>query len=341
MLGSAEVRTAGRVRIKIPDYEGSIDQLTIVVRDGIVAIDKLVVRVGKKKATSKLDTTLGPGDHYTVDIDTAKATLNRVVVDVSDVSDQPTIEVYGRDWTWTVTRVDGGIDAWTSLGKQSVQGTGTATFSASSTPAERLAVRIDGADLAQAEVRIEGNGGVRTTTLRDRADGMYAIVRTRANGITTVTDVTVDYELEGTDEATLEILVEPPWIQFATAQPVARGSVRRDGDVGTWSAEGWTLLGEDEVDLIDDYVEIGKKKSTWDEVALVADGDAIHVEAVELTLGGKKPRVQREELAKELDGDSRVRVIEIAGGRRTVSKVRLQYKKHRLDASTRVQIYAR
>lgn len=112
------------------------------------------------------------------------------------------------------------------------------------------------------------------------------------------------------------------------------------------SMEGWTLLGEDEVDLIDDYIEIQKQKATWDKIAIVADGDAIRVEAVELTLAGKskkkqQPKVQREEVAQDFAGDDRVRVIEIAGSRRAVSKVRLQYKKHRLDASSRVKIYAR
>ncbi len=109
----------------------------------------------------------------------------------------------------------------------------------------------------------------------------------------------------------------------------------------SWSPEGWTLLGEDDVDLIDDVVEIKKKKSTWDAIALVTDGDDVTVESVELSLGGKKAKTQREDIEKDFTGGDHVRVIEIAGGRRAVSKVRLQYRKHRVDASTRVLIYAR
>ncbi len=98
--------------------------------------------------------------------------------------------------------------------------------------------------------------------------------------------------------------------------------------------DGWTLLGEDEVDLIDDVVEIDRDHSTWSKIAIVVEGDPVDVEAVELTFGGKKPKVQREDQARS-------GVIEIKGRRRAVSKVRLQYKKQRLDGSSRALIYAR
>lgn len=131
----------------------------------------------------------------------------------------------------------------------------------------------------------------------------------------------------------------------ASIVPVGRPYVAPEPTVDdSFTLDGWTLLGEDEVDLIDDVVEIKrKKKATWGQIALVAAGDPFHVEAVELTLGGKKKKkkVQREEVAKDFAGEDSVRVIEIAGSRRAVSKVRLQYKKYRLDASSRVQIYAR
>jgi hypothetical protein len=103
----------------------------------------------------------------------------------------------------------------------------------------------------------------------------------------------------------------------------------------------WIYLGEDEVDLIDDEIVIDKKKATWSQVKVVVVGDAVKLRTLDLHLGGKKSKVQTEELEQTYgDGDDSV-VIDIPGKRRAIKKVRLQYKKHKLDASTRVQVYAR
>lgn len=109
----------------------------------------------------------------------------------------------------------------------------------------------------------------------------------------------------------------------------------------TWSPDGWTLLGEDDVDLIEDEVEVDRSKSTWSEVAIVVTGDAVKVNTVELALAGKGHKLQQAEIAQTFTADSAPRVIEVTGKRRTIEKVRLTYKKHTLDGETRVQVWAR
>jgi len=123
---------------------------------------------------------------------------------------------------------------------------------------------------------------------------------------------------------------------FATPRKVS--TARR---LGASDADGWTLLGEDEVDLIDDEVEINRGKSTWSQLKVVVIGDAVKLTTLDVHLGGKKPKVQREEPDQTYgEGDDSF-VIDIAGKRRAIEKVRLQYRKHSLDAVTRIQVYAR
>ncbi len=112
-------------------------------------------------------------------------------------------------------------------------------------------------------------------------------------------------------------------------------------DTSGWSAEGWTLLGEDDVDLIEDEVEVDRRKSTWSEVAIVVTGDAVQLDAVELALGGKGRKRLRTDIAQIFRADSRPRIIALTGKRRTIDKVRLTYTKHTLDGQTRVQVWAR
>ncbi len=104
----------------------------------------------------------------------------------------------------------------------------------------------------------------------------------------------------------------------------------------------WTLLGEDEVDLVDDVVTVAREASTWGKVKLVVVGDPVRVTSVELGLRRRKKsaKIQRAPLVADLaDGDSRV--IEIRGRRRSISRVRIHYERDRLDASTKVQVWAR
>ncbi len=124
----------------------------------------------------------------------------------------------------------------------------------------------------------------------------------------------------------------------ATATTTAPVTVAADP---AWSSDGWTLLGEDDVDLVDDEVEVNRRKSTWGEVAIVVTGDAVTLNTVELGLVGKGRKSQQAELGETVSADSSPQVIEVAGKRRAIDKVRLTYKKHTLDARTRVQVWAR
>jgi len=125
----------------------------------------------------------------------------------------------------------------------------------------------------------------------------------------------------------------------ATFASSARAAADDDGP--TWDDDGWTLIGEDVVDLVEDEVTIARDDSTWDKVAIVAIGDDVTIKALEVQRAGKSDKRQRAAIGERLTDGSRTRIIELTGKRRAIEKVRLQYKKHKLDGATRVQVYAR
>ncbi len=103
---------------------------------------------------------------------------------------------------------------------------------------------------------------------------------------------------------------------------------------------GWTLLGEDDVDVVDDEIVVTRKRSTWSKIAIVVESAEITVQTIELTFRGKARKPQRSDLYEDL-GHGEAQVVEIRGRRRGISKIRLQYRKHDTSASTQVQVWAR
>ncbi len=346
LLGKAPVTGVGIVKVSLSKERSQSDQVALVSRGGTLTIARVQARNGR---ACKVDATLAPDDMVAVD-NCSRWGSSRISLDVTEVDGNATVEVWGNKAAGTYTELEGLTyrfkrqwDGAMLLDSKSLSGTGTIEFDADSRSVSKLVFLAIGADVALSRVEIHGDPDVAVSKLKVAdSDDEFIDLSGGVGATSKVENVTFRYRVADGASTDLRLygVRDGEVATTGSAQPAARATVDPGNSEG-WTANGWVLLGEDEVDLIDDTVEFKKSKSTWDSIALVADGDPVHLETVELTTRGKKTKVQREEIAKDLGGDARVRVVEIAGGRRALSKVRLQYKKLQRDASTRLQIYAR
>jgi hypothetical protein len=329
----------------------------------------LDITLGPKRPGVSIDLT----DNYD--------TLENVVLGVASLDGPVVIRVYGRDRRkpeQTASSEDVAfVDAeWTSLGDTRLDGSKAGTVQLDNVrvwPALAF-VSLD-SDLDVLAVTFHTSTGewIPYLTMKFR-DGARTITVDLPSA-TAVTSIDFEYTVIGGNETRLEVFGMPKAMRVPTAAPSTDGAAEREvvyadsvktervaqsiaepdddlappkpraprlrnADAPTYDPDGWTLIGEDDVDLVDDEIEVRREKSTWSEIKLVVDGDEVTLAAVELELAGRQHKLQREQV-EEAYGEGSSRVIAIPGKRRAIEKVRLQYKKHKLDASTRVQIYAR
>lgn len=349
LLGTEAPGESGVANLAIPEYLGEIAQVAVVVT-GAATLTKVEVKRGPGANQSvALDVKLAANEGKELALEAAAIPIYLVSVTLEDVEAGTQIRVFGRDpdekprapVTWD-------SKGWVELASAGVSRRMSTLRSAETGTMRMIAIVPDTElELGPVAVQLENDlGPLRDSHLTALAPGEPYLVDLSKETVG-VRSVQLSGVIVGAFASTVRLYGLP---SLETTKLKGRTLTRLFGkrtdeaaDAGKYDDLGWQLIGEDEVDLIDDEVVVAKKKrkATYSQIKVVVVGDAVKLRTLDVHLGGKKAKTQREALEQTYgDGDDSV-VIDIPGKRRSIQKVRLQYQKHKLDASTKVRIYAR
>jgi hypothetical protein len=337
LLGKGTVSKQGETTVTLRNYDGNIDELTI--QAGAMRVTGFHIdHTNLEDLDRELDFVF---DRYTptvaIDLAGNQDTLEAVTLRVAAVEKDVDVYIFGRDRTrpevatTDADKVD--LAGFTELGTMLLDATAPGALSFSTKDRVSKLVFASSANLDVLALTFHTTEGDWRPYLTLKFRDHSRVLAVELPSPLQITSVDFEYTHIGKTAGHLTMYGLEP---YASARvTVARAASAEPSEPGSW-----TLLAEDEVDLIDEELDIARSKSTWSEVKLVVSGDAVTLKTVELQLAGKAKQRQREELEESYgEGDSQV--IEISGRRRAIKKIRLTYEKHRLDADTRVQVYAR
>jgi len=349
LLGAETPRGRGNGELEVSSPHGAIDRVAIVVFGGSAEVVKVTVAtLHKTEIDEEVGRTLDAEQpSYAFKIKRSKR-ARRILVEFDNADGRSRVAVFARDSrakkqavlastsTWSSA-------GWTELGTEELDGERFAIlWSSLDIPMDQLAlvptadleVSRMGAHLRDGDDEARFEETRRTAWRRGEAHLIDLTTQPSAVGVKLVY---FSYIINGASSAEVTLYGMPR--NPTTGATVV--STPASGPADPWIADGWTLIGEDQVDLIEDEVVIDRDDSTWSKLAVVATGDEVTLESMEVHLAGKAEKVHRTEISETLTDGTRSRIIDITGKRRAIEKVRLQYKKHKLDGSTRVQVYAR
>ncbi len=342
MVANEDVKVAGEIDVSLAQYLGSVDKVALVVQGSISLTSAQLTWSDKSTTRKKLVKTLDDGQPSTViDVVRSSSMIEHIVLDASEVSEPSRITVFVRDpdAAEAPTNAPSGWSSsgWVKIGTAKVRRRNLGALWGGQPLWSKLAF-VPSKDLDVSGLQIDLVDSTGTAIVTEHGPRLWSAGEAHVVDLSTQVGVGRIWFLAAIHDAAFATVVVYG-LPTATTSATKSAASATTASKEVSSLDGWTLLGEDEVDLIEDQIEIDRPKSTWAEVALVVTGDAVDVESLAVHFKGKDD-VQRAELGVTFE-DGTSRRIEVNGKRRAIEKVQLRYRKHRLDASTRVRVYAR
>ena len=124
--------------------------------------------------------------------------------------------------------------------------------------------------------------------------------------------------------------------------PACRGQQRSNDSLVAFDEAAWTKLGQRRVRLTEDHdvIPVTFMKGRYRRIMLVVHGSAMDMHDVVVTFGNGDTFSPNTRL--HFAEDSRSRVIDLPGARRTISKVELRYRsKNLLTGFAEVELWGR
>ena len=111
---------------------------------------------------------------------------------------------------------------------------------------------------------------------------------------------------------------------------------------GVHAAQGWEMLGRQEVDFKNDHdwIDVGRKEGRFKQLEIKVQGAPVEINKMVVTFGNNE--TFSPELRHRFDENSTSRVIDLPGDRRTIKKIDFNYRSiNRREGKATVAVYAR
>jgi len=110
----------------------------------------------------------------------------------------------------------------------------------------------------------------------------------------------------------------------------------------TYAAQGWEMLGRQDVDFKKDHdrIDVGRKEGRFKQLEIRVQGAPVEINKMVVTFGNDE--TFSPELRHRFDEKSSSRVIDLPGDRRTIKRIDFNYRStNRREGKATVAVYAR
>jgi hypothetical protein len=110
----------------------------------------------------------------------------------------------------------------------------------------------------------------------------------------------------------------------------------------TYAAQGWEMLGRQDVDFKNDHdrIDVGRKEGRFKQLEIRVQGAPVEINKMVVTFGNDE--TFSPELRHRFDEKSSSRVIDLPGDRRTIKRIDFNYRSiNRREGKATVAVYAR
>jgi len=111
---------------------------------------------------------------------------------------------------------------------------------------------------------------------------------------------------------------------------------------GAHAAQGWEMLGRQEVDFKNDHdrIDVGRKEGRFKQLEIRVEGAPVEINKMVVTFGNNE--TFSPELRHRFEEKSTSRVIDLPGDRRTIKRIDFNYRSiNRREGKATVAVYAR